>query len=54
MKKILFLIAAVLFSISAQAQIFKSPYKRALEKQTLIAEAQLDTFDFVIDRKSVV
>lgn len=48
MKKILFLIVAVLFSVSAQAQIFKSPYKRALEKQTLIAEAQLDTFDFVI------
>ena len=38
----------ILFSVSAQAQIFKSPYKRALEKQTLIAEAQLDTFDFVI------
>ena len=47
MKKILILFLAFV-SVSLNAQIFKSPYKRALEKQTLIAEAQLDTFDFVI------
>lgn len=47
MKKILILILSVL-CYSAQSQIFKSPYKKALEKATEIAEAQLDTFDFTI------
>jgi hypothetical protein len=48
MKKILFLSLLICLASVADAQIFKSPYKKALEKQTLIAEAQLDTFDFVI------
>ena len=48
MKKALFIFIALCSLSNLDAQVFKSPYKKALEKQTLIAEAQLDTFDFVI------
>ena len=48
MKKILLFLPLVFLACTAEAQIFKSPYKKALLREIEIAEMQLDTFDFVI------
>ncbi len=48
MKKIIFLLFALLFSLNTDAQIFKSRYEKDIAKALKIADAQLDTFDFVI------
>lgn len=47
MKNILILIA-LCYSFAADAQIFKSRYQKDVSQALKIADAQLDTFDFVI------
>lgn len=48
MKKIIFLLLALLFSLNTDAQIFKSRYDKDIAKALIAADAALDTFDFTI------
>lgn len=48
MKKIIFLLLALLFSLNTDAQIFKSRYEKDLSKALKAADAALDSFDFTI------
>ena len=48
MKKIIFLLLALLFSLNTDAQIFKSRYEKDLSQAIKAAAEALDSFDFTI------